>query len=166
MKPSVLKLYMFIKKQMMEPDHPLNQIARKFVEYYVDFYSRQILMNSEKFHQKRDQEFNIITQAEAHEADPLKSNVIQPNQNESAILKMSVSSANKLAGMEQKPDHSYIGKHIEIRTLSMGYDGADSKEFAQHVVANTLPAKQNLTYTATPLENSQLTVNASMVSPS
>ena len=60
MKPSVLKLYMFIKKQMNEPDHPLNQIAKKFVEYYVDYYSRQILMNAEKFHQKQDQEFNII----------------------------------------------------------------------------------------------------------
>ena len=50
MKPSVLKLYLFIKKQMNEPDHPLNQIAKKFVEYYVDYYSRQILMNGEKFH--------------------------------------------------------------------------------------------------------------------
>ena len=123
-------------------------------------------MNSEKFHQKRDQEFNIITQTELREADPLKSSAIHPNHNESAILKMSVINTNKQAAVEQKPDQSYVGKNIEIRNLSMGYDGNDPKEFAKNVQANTLPAKQILTYTATPLENSQLTVNASMVSPS
>ena len=35
MSPRILKMFVFIKKQLMHPDHPLNVIAKKFVESYV-----------------------------------------------------------------------------------------------------------------------------------
>ena len=50
MKPSVTHMFLFIKNQLTDLDHPLNKIAKCFVDNYVDFYSKEILMNGEKYH--------------------------------------------------------------------------------------------------------------------
>ena len=50
MKPKVFKLFMFIKNQLQNKKHPLNIIAKKFCDYYVEFYSRELLMDNEKYH--------------------------------------------------------------------------------------------------------------------
>ena len=60
MKPSVMQLFVFIKEQLTNPDHPLNKISKCFVENYVDYYSREILMNAEKFHVFEKNDFSIM----------------------------------------------------------------------------------------------------------
>jgi len=57
MKPRVVQLFVFIKNQLMNSDHPINKIAKCFVDNYVDYYSKQILMNAEKFHVKEKNQF-------------------------------------------------------------------------------------------------------------
>lgn len=49
MSPNVRQMFIFIKNQLMNEDHPLNKIAANFVLHYVDYWSREILHNAEKF---------------------------------------------------------------------------------------------------------------------
>lgn len=59
MKPNIRQLFIFIKTHIMNEEHPVNKIAAVFVQNYVDFYSNEILNNSEKFQQTKIQDFEI-----------------------------------------------------------------------------------------------------------
>lgn len=40
MKPRIKKLFLVIKKQLAQKDHPLNILSAKFVECYVAYYDK------------------------------------------------------------------------------------------------------------------------------
>lgn len=42
-------MFVFIKSQLFNEEHPLNKIASNFVYNYVDYWGNQILTNAEKF---------------------------------------------------------------------------------------------------------------------
>jgi hypothetical protein len=44
-----MQMFIFIKNQLMSEDHPLNKIAANFVKHYVEYYSKEILYNADKF---------------------------------------------------------------------------------------------------------------------
>jgi hypothetical protein len=59
MSPKVLKMFVFIKKQLMNPDHPLNVIAKRFAQSYVAYYVKEISLDVNQFNVKREQEFRV-----------------------------------------------------------------------------------------------------------
>lgn len=61
--PHVQKLFIIVKKQLMDPEHPLNMVATEFVESYVDFYNEKIHQNIEQFYKTQVNEFQITSEA-------------------------------------------------------------------------------------------------------
>ena len=59
MSPKILRMFMFIKKQLMNPDHPLNVIAARFADSYVSYYVNQINLDVNQFHKTKEQDFRI-----------------------------------------------------------------------------------------------------------
>jgi hypothetical protein len=50
MNNEVRSLFAFIRSQLMDPEHPLNKSARCFASNFVDFYSNEILANTDRYH--------------------------------------------------------------------------------------------------------------------
>ena len=52
-------MFIFIKNQLMNKDHPLNKIAANFVFHYVEYYSKEILNNAEQFNVTKENDFTV-----------------------------------------------------------------------------------------------------------
>ena len=102
MHPPVLRLFHFIKLQLFSPEHPLNKIASNFASHYVDFYSRQILMNNEQFQRVHQQEF-VVSSTSAKSGDKPRGSSSRRRSAQGGDL-----------GQEQ-----IVSKDIVVRDLSM-----------------------------------------------
>ena len=59
MSPQALKLFVIVRQQLVNPEHPLNMVATEFVESYVDYYNRKIHQNIDEFYKTQAKEFQI-----------------------------------------------------------------------------------------------------------
>ena len=109
MKPSVMQLFVFIREQLMNPEHPLNKVSKCFVENYVEHYGREILMNVEKYHATQKNDFSITKDVESgiidHHENPGVRESVEKVGNTIQVRKMSMASSSKKDYMDNTEDN-------------------------------------------------------------